>query len=370
MKKLKSILLFMLPVLAIITACQGKSEYLLKGVIQNAANLQVVLDQSHFNRENITIGRATCDATGKFDIKLEKPWEEGLYRLSVGAKRMYFILDGKENVIEFNSDLNTMDRLEGEIKGSATMECYAGIIRDLIKNQVKSPEEGKAIVKKGCTTLMQAFLLAQVLGSNPSAFMEDFRTMGTTMKEKMPNSRYTTDFQGMIAQVEKAISQQQSTELIKEGQPAPEIALPGVDGKKVLALSSLKGKVVLLDFWASWCGPCRRENPHVVEIYNKYKDKGFEIFSVSLDGADPRMKMSPEQMQAKEKDGREKWIAAIKQDGLIWENHVSDLKHWGSAAAALYGVTSIPKTFLIGKDGNIIAINPRQNLEQELLKVL
>jgi thiol-disulfide isomerase/thioredoxin len=369
MKKVQIIFLLLFPVWASFTSCQGMGEYALKGTIQNAANLQVTLDQAHFNRENITIGRATCDANGKFDIKMEKPWEEGLYRLTVGAKRVYFLLDGKENTIEMDADLNTMDKMEGTYKGSATLTCYADIIKDLIKNQIKTPEEGKAVVKKGCTTLMQAFLLAQVLGSNPQAFMDDFRAMGKTMQEQMPNSRYTKDFQGMIAQVESAIAKQQSSEVVQVGQPAPEISLPGTDGK-VRSLSSLKGKVVLLDFWASWCGPCRRENPHVVEVYNKYKDKGFEIFSVSLDGADPRMKLSPEQATAKEKEGREKWIQAIKQDGLIWDNHVSDLKHWGSAPAATYGVTSIPKTFLIGRDGNIIAVNPRSNLESELLKVL
>jgi hypothetical protein len=82
------------------------------------------------------------------------------------------------------------------------------------------------------------------------------------------------------------------------------------------------------------------------------------------------MKMSPSEMEQKKADGKEKWINAIKQDGLIWENHVSDLQYWGSAPAAQYGVSAIPKTFLIGKDGTVIAINPRQNLEEELMKAL
>ncbi len=135
--------------------------------------------------------------------------------------------------------------------------------------------------------------------------------------------------------------------------PAPDISLPGPDGKNH-ALSNLKGKVVLLDFWASWCGPCRRANPHVVETYKKYKDKGFEVFSVSLDRP----------------DGKQNWIDAIAKDGLLWDNHVSDLQFWSSAPAAVYGVRSIPKTFLIGRDGKIVALNPREQLEEELLKVL
>ncbi len=124
------------------------------------------------------------------------------------------------------------------------------------------------------------------------------------------------------------------------GAMAPDLAFSNPEGK-ILKLSDLRGKVVLLDFWASWCRPCRMENPNVVKDYHKYHDKGFEVFSVSLD---------------KDKNS---WIKAIQDDGLVWPNHVSDLKYWSSEAAAIYGVTSIPATFLIGKDGRIIAKNLR-----------
>ncbi len=120
------------------------------------------------------------------------------------------------------------------------------------------------------------------------------------------------------------------------GASAPDIALTDPQGN-IRKLSSLKGKVVLIDFWASWCGPCRKENPNVVNIYANYHDKGFEVFSVSLD---------------KEKDS---WLAAIAKDNLTWPNHVSDLKYWKSAGAASYGVTSIPFTVLIDKKGKIVA---------------
>ena len=121
-----------------------------------------------------------------------------------------------------------------------------------------------------------------------------------------------------------------------EGSIAPELEFADPDGK-IRKLSDLRGKVVLIDFWASWCGPCRRENPHVRAMYEKYHDKGFEVFSVSLD-----------------KDANA-WKGAIAKDNLTWPNHVSDLKGWGSAAAKLYGVSSIPSTFLVDKDGRIIA---------------
>jgi thiol-disulfide isomerase/thioredoxin len=253
------------------------------------------------------------------------------------------------------------------------MTCYANIIKDAVKTPIKSPDEAKARINAGCTPLMKAFLTSQFLGNAAGQYLADFKASSQALSQAMPESKYAKDYAVMIAQLETSMTQQQAggepAGAVKVGQAAPEISLPDLNGK-VRSLSALKGKVVLLDFWASWCGPCRRENPHVVEVYKKYKSKGFDIFSVSLDGADPRRGMSPEQEKQAKEDGKKKWQAAIEKDGLVWANHVSDLQHWGSAAAALYGVNSIPRTFLIGKDGKIIAVNPGKNLEQELLKVL
>lgn len=136
------------------------------------------------------------------------------------------------------------------------------------------------------------------------------------------------------------------------GEMAPEITLPNRDGSAE-SLSSLRGKVVLIDFWASWCGPCRQENPVVVEAWKRYEPKGFTIFSVSLDQT------------------KEKWLAAIGKDGLAWNNHVSDLRGWQSAGAAAYGVRSIPATFLLDREGKIVARNLRgPALEQKLAELL
>lgn len=136
--------------------------------------------------------------------------------------------------------------------------------------------------------------------------------------------------------------------LLLPGMEAPEISMKDPDGN-TRRLSDLRGKVVLIDFWASWCGPCRHENPNVVSLYKKYHDKGFEIYSVSLD---------------KEKG---KWLKAIKDDGLIWPNHVSDLSGWVSSGGKTYGVMSIPNTVLVGRDGKIIARNLRGgDLERKL----
>lgn len=135
------------------------------------------------------------------------------------------------------------------------------------------------------------------------------------------------------------------------GSVAPDMEYKNPDGK-LMKLSDLRGKVVLIDFWASWCRPCRMENPNVVKLYEKYRSKGFDVYSVSLD----RDKTS--------------WVNAIKSDNLSWENHVSDLKYWSSAGAKLYGVSSIPSTFLLDKEGRIIGKNLRgAALESKLREI-
>lgn len=130
------------------------------------------------------------------------------------------------------------------------------------------------------------------------------------------------------------------------GNTAPDLKYPDPEGKEI-SLSSLKGKLVLIDFWAAWCPPCRAENPNLVSTYKKYKDKtftagnGFTIYSVSLDRS------------------KANWVSAIKNDNLEWPYHVSDLKYWSSEAAAIYKVESIPASFLIDANGKILAKNLR-----------
>ncbi len=158
---------------------------------------------------------------------------------------------------------------------------------------------------------------------------------------------------GLQQNYEAMKQQRMADDKMAPGNLAPDFEELMVDGKTSMKLSDLRGKVVLLDFWASWCGPCRRDNPHVVGLYEKYKDRGFTVMSVSLD------------------KNKESWIGAIEKDNLTWPNHVSDLQQWSSRVGRIYGVSSIPFTVLIDKEGKIVQTKLRgEALTAELERLL
>lgn len=176
---------------------------------------------------------------------------------------------------------------------------------------------------------------------NPEEYKETFIALNEGLSKKYPNNQQVMMFSKMVDNMLK----------LQVGQIAPEIALADTSGK-IITLSSLKGKYVLIDFWASWCGPCRKEMPNVKRLYEKYKNKNFEILGVSLDR------------------DRSAWIKAIKDDGLPWLN-ISDLKFWECEAARDYNVQAIPYTVLVDKDGKIIAKELRgEELEKKLEEVI
>ncbi len=185
----------------------------------------------------------------------------------------------------------------------------------------------RQLLEKNTDVLMSAFLVTY-FDNDAETYADLFEAVDNGLKEKYADNQFV-----------KYVDNKVRTNL-GPGRMAPEIAMPDPDGK-TRKLSDLRGKVVMIDFWASWCRPCRMENPNVVKLYKKYHDKGFEIYSVSLD-----------------KD-RTQWLRAIDQDGLEWANHVSDLNGWTSSGGATYGITSVPSTVLIDRQGHIIARNLR-----------
>ena len=175
----------------------------------------------------------------------------------------------------------------------------------------------------------------------PDKYADVYKALDEGLNKKFPHDRNVMMFHDVVTRM-------LATTL---GQTAPDIVMQSPDGKEI-ALSSFRGKVVLVDFWASWCGPCRKEMPNVVKAYAKFKNKGFEIFGVSLD------------------QDKNRWIEAIAKDGMTWPQ-VSDLKYWESAAARIYNVQSIPYTVLLDKEGRIIDKNLRgEELEKRLTELL
>jgi peroxiredoxin len=261
------------------------------------------------------------------------------------VEQTYYISNRSKILTSFNEGNQKDTSVMGNAQRSIMRldKTFNAFVVDFVEKHPKSPS----------TFLALSYL-------DPVIQLDVIKKVEKAISETMYNSPLHVDILNKIGQLEsqKQIQDAQMAEQermmghLKIGNAAPEINLPSANGGNI-SLSSLKGKVVLIDFWASWCMPCRQENPAVVKMYNKYKDKGFTVYSVSLD---------------KEKS---KWLSAIQQDGLIWPNHVSDLKFWQSAAAQTYGITSIPFTVLIDKDGKIIDKNLRgAQLEAKLKEIL
>ena len=204
------------------------------------------------------------------------------------------------------------------------MQEMQRIEQQMMGLQAQAKEEAVKFAKANNGSVIAAYLGLVYLGQQPGS-ESDLKKLYDTLSPAVKNTFFGKKMNEIVT----------ASAATSIGSPAPEFAMNDASGKPV-SLSSFKGKVVLVDFWASWCAPCREENPNVVAAYNQFKDKGFTVFGVSLD-----------------KD-KAAWEKAIVDDKLAW-THVSDLKYWDNAAAKLYKVQSIPANFLLDKEGRIIA---------------
>jgi peroxiredoxin len=350
-------------------ACGKKenSNFLVEGVIKNSGAKMIYLEENAANQSPMIID--------SFQLKGDKftltgsGRQQSIYSLRTDQSLLPFaILINDSKKIEINADLknaiepysvNGSDASQGIIdydRNSATIAqrifTYSREVDSLMK--LKSPDsvinlpfgryENEVASLKSYTNEFigqsKSPVLALYALGNYQRLSQQLGTSG--MSE--------TEVQQVVNQLAKEFNEHTALqELNRSMKPklAPDFSLPDTSGKTV-ALSSFKGKYLLVDFWASWCVPCRQENPNVVKAFEKYKDKNFTILGVSLDKS------------------REAWVQAIKADNLGW-THISDLKYWNSAAAELYKVRSIPYNILLDPEGRIIAENV---MGEELVKAL
>ncbi|MFI5149086.1 MAG: redoxin domain-containing protein [Bacteroidia bacterium] len=359
----------------------SKPEPLIKGKLSNASGEMIWLQDANTSKPT-SLDSVKLDANGEFAFNTKLP-AKGFYNLMLAPGNFAtLILDPSEKVnvsgdaknlgytyktegsadtklfMDFNAyamenrrKVNAIKQKQDSVQG--VFQYYLNANKDPKKmshlsdslSHILEPMyntlglQSMALLKEGDTWAGNfidknpssfANLAVLQLFSDKEASFPYFEKVSISMKKKYPEQKNLQAFYDYVDKMNK----------LSIGSVAPEIKLNNPEGKDI-ALSSLKGKVVLVDFWASWCGPCRKENPHVREIYHTYHDKGFEVYSVSLD------------------DNKASWMKAIADDSLIWVNHVSELKKWQSAVVPQYEIKGIPMTVLLDRQGRIIAKNLR-----------
>lgn len=353
--------------------------FTIKGNIKDAGNTMFYLEAIS-QQGNINVAQAQSDSEGKFKMIGNIPGF-GLYQLRLGQSNDKIIpltlvpnddvkiigdfstfttapvisgtkwanvMNGYMKVFSnFHTEQTELMKLRGTISDDELSQKFIELKKPVdkfaIDNMIKDPSNPFNIVLSSAATPAMGFE-----GWDPEN-LNVLKKVSDAYNETYKNSPISATLANQVYQIELAYNNYKAN---NSGERiAPEISLSSPEGK-VIKLSSLRGKYVLIDFWASWCGPCRQENPNVVRLYNKYKNKGFTVYSVSLDN-----------------DGNA-WKSAIAADGLIWPNHVSDLLQWKSPMPQLYGFDGIPHTVLVNPEGKIIGTGLRgASLEQKLIEI-
>lgn len=364
---MKKILSFV-SLLSLVAACtQAPQGYKIEGSITNADDKVIVLSAygADGNKvvDTLKITNGSFVSTGNIDYP-------ALMTINVEGSRTRLSFFGENNKYTITADADSLDK--GVVTSpSALQTAYAAVMSEVKEIQVKKDDvirQYNQARAAGDNDVLEDLgrqyssldsisrnIMEQFIDSNPASpvsamfvsvnhsfsDLDDMKSSVARLDASVLTSPYVLNLNKRIEVLEK----------VAIGQVAPDFEMVGVDGNSI-RLSDFKGKTVLVDFWASWCGPCRQENPNVVKLYNQYKDKNFTILGVSLD------------------TDREKWVKAIEDDQLTW-SHVSDLEGWKNAAAAIYGVNSIPHTVLIDAEGVIIGKNLRgDDLANKLAEVL
>jgi peroxiredoxin len=370
---------------AILISCNdigGKGMFTLTGELKSSPDQKIYLEELYFSAKQPEVLDTGLIKNGKFTVSAIAP-EEGLYRLRTqdGAGSWLFVND--ESKMSFAGIANNQEHSGNSFSSAANaslkkLTSYLDSVSALISNKNRLLTEfSKAGVKPTDSTFMAISDEYNVLNDNFTKFsfafadtakspvvalfaatmapveLSKFEVPLTKLQKRFPNHKGIAE--ALVFIKIKATAQTQAppqpVAAAAIGDMAPELTMNDVNDKP-FSLSQLRGKYVLIDFWASWCGPCRAENPNVVAAFNRFKDKNFTVLGVSLD------------------KNKQAWINAIKEDKLTWQ-HISDLKYWSSAAAGLYGFEGIPYNVLVDPQGKIIATGLRGNeLRNKLAEIL
>ena len=264
---------------------------------------------------------------------------------------------------KFNEDLKFMSselQILANERRIATFEKDSvktkSIDDKLINKQKEIGDYASNFIKNNPKSLVSLILLEQQI----TAREIDFENVKSAYENLDKDLKNTSKAKAFYARLQALLEKHKKEAAISIGKIAPNFEAPTPDGNLV-SLNDIKGKVTIIDFWAAWCGPCRRENPNVVKVYEKFHNKGLEIIGVSLDG------------NTRQQDPKKAWLDAIEKDGLTW-NHVSHLKYFQDPVAQLYNIQSIPATYILNEKGEIVAKNLRgkalENKIEELLNAI